>query len=274
MVSLGDGGSGYLLTVARGDTLRVDSPITEESELDVNVYAVSALRSGEGDRTFGVKICIGVARFSFRPDCVVPRTGSWLVTALGTPGRAVTFTTVIPHASRIYTRQPSCDIATASLLPLRVPQLAAGYLCAGGREYFKLDVRRARSKMVFTWANDNFDEGYSYGRAGPVHLQAGHQLWLGCRPGRAPPRRRWISSKNCPSGGGGNRTRVRDRAKSGVYERSRRSSLIFRSPRRPGCGKPAPRVSPKCPGSHGHRVSLLSDSGGPAAGERGPEPRR
>jgi hypothetical protein len=84
--------------------------------------------------------------------------------ALGTPGRAVTFT-VIPHSSRIYTRQPSCDIATAPRLPLRVPQLAAGYLCPGGRQYFKLDVRRARTKMVFTWANDNFDEGYSYGRS-------------------------------------------------------------------------------------------------------------
>ena len=46
------------------------------------------------------------------------------------------------------------------------------------------------------------------------------------------------------SGGGGNRTHVRDRVKGSVYERSRHSDLAFDSPRRPGCRRPAPRESP------------------------------
>ena len=41
------------------------------------------------------------------------------------------------------------------------------------------------------------------------------------------------------SGDGGNRTRVRSRAVGSVYERSRRSGLVPRSPRRRGSGEPA-----------------------------------
>ena len=41
------------------------------------------------------------------------------------------------------------------------------------------------------------------------------------------------------SGDGGNRTHVRGRVKDGVYERSRRSCLAPRLPRRQGSGEPA-----------------------------------
>jgi hypothetical protein len=40
-------------------------------------------------------------------------------------------------------------------------------------------------------------------------------------------------------GDGGNRTHVRGRVKGGFYERSRRSDLVSRLPRRRGSGRPA-----------------------------------
>jgi hypothetical protein len=46
-------------------------------------------------------------------------------------------------------------------------------------------------------------------------------------------------SKTGESGDGGNRTRVRGRARGGFYERSRRSGLVPRLPRRRGSGGPA-----------------------------------
>ncbi len=53
-----------------------------------------------------------------------------------------------------------------------------------------------------------------------------------------------LQRKRGSSGDGGNRTHVRNRVKSGIYERSRRSDLIPRSPRRRGCGGPAPLSVP------------------------------
>ena len=47
-------------------------------------------------------------------------------------------------------------------------------------------------------------------------------------------------NRRATSGDGGNRTRVRSRAVGSVYERSRRSGLVPRSPRRRGSGEPAP----------------------------------
>src|SRR3954466_8687324 len=62
-------------------------------------------------------------------------------------------------------------------------------------------------------------------------------------------------------GDGGNRTRVRNRVKGSVYERSRRSGLVLRSPRRRGCGGPASLESPRFGGGGPLRASLHSDSG-------------
>src|SRR5919204_1369743 len=59
------------------------------------------------------------------------------------------------------------------------------------------------------------------------------------------------------SGDGGNRTRVRDRARGGFYERSRRSDLVPRSPRRRGSPGPAPWSCPRFGGSGPPRVSRL-----------------
>ena len=60
---------------------------------------------------------------------------------------------------------------------------------------------------------------------------------------------------------GGNRTRVRGRAKGGIYERSRRSDLVLGSARRRGCRGPAPEDVPGLAGANLTRVSLLSDPG-------------
>ncbi len=61
---------------------------------------------------------------------------------------------------------------------------------------------------------------------------------------RTAPRVRRAVRILCKGGDGGNRTHVRDRAKGGVYERSRHSDLTLDSPCRPGCRGPAPKKSP------------------------------
>ena len=60
----------------------------------------------------------------------------------------------------------------------------------------------------------------------------------------------------------------------GVYERSRRSDLVPRSPRRRGCGGPACWGVPRLGAGGPHRVSLLSDPGDPRRRLRGPRPHR
>ena len=75
------------------------------------------------------------------------------------------------------------------------------------------------------------------------------------------------------SGDGGNRTHVRDRVKSGFYERIRRSDLTLRSPRRRGCGDQPPGISPHWR-RRTARVSLLSDPGFPRHRRAGAETSR
>jgi hypothetical protein len=73
-------------------------------------------------------------------------------------------------------------------------------------------------------------------RRGPSYSRACGSATASFRPARC-------ATEN--SGGGGNRTRVRDRVQGGIYEHSRRSDLALDSPRQRGRREPASKQSPE-----------------------------